>query len=226
MKERYLGNLGAFSKVELAVIRRKSVCVVGCGGLGGFVLNALARFGVGRLTLVDGDNYSEGNLNRQLFARPDTLGKNKAFISANELQLINADVDFRTAPVMLGDENAGEILSGHNLVIDCLDTVGARIFLEEHCAKLGLTLIHGAISGCSGQVAVVPPKSGLIKRLYSGQGREGAEVPKGNPVFTAQAVSAIQCAQAIMLLAGRESPLMDKLMFIDMETNAFEVLTV
>lgn len=225
MDERYSQNLKAFTQAELDAIRRKSVCVVGCGGLGGFVCHGLARFGIGSLTVVDKDTFSQTNLNRQLFARPDTLGLAKAAVCKAELEKINSDVPIYPVHAMLDESNAEALLRGHDLVIDCLDDPHARILLEQACQALGIVFVHGAISGFTGQVAVVRPGDGIIKRLYTSW-EKGDTLPEGNPVFTVQAVSAFQCSEALKLLAGRDTHLNNQLLLVDLLNNVFEIVRV
>lgn len=221
--DRYTDNLKTFTASELELVRQKSVCVVGAGGLGGFVCNGLARFGVGRLTVVDGDVFSESNLNRQLFARPDTIGRSKALVCKEELERINRDVSVTAVSAMLEESNARRLLSGHDLVIDCLDSPQARILLEDACERLELIFVHGAVSGDTGQVAAVFPGNGLMKRLYS-VWEEGDSPPGGNPVFSVQAVSALQIGEAVKLLAGRTSGLQGKLLHINLSDYSFELI--
>ena len=76
--ERYKRNIPAITKSDQESLKEKSVAVVGCGGLGGFVIEALARLGVGSLRLIDADSFSESNLNRQLYATEKNIGKSKA----------------------------------------------------------------------------------------------------------------------------------------------------
>ncbi len=225
--ERYAGNLGVFSAAELDLIHEKKVCVIGCGGLGGFVCNALARFGVAALTLVDGDSYQAGNLNRQLFAREDSLGKKKTRVCAEALGKIDASLQVTAIPEMLSPDNAARILPGNDLVIDCLDSAGARIMLEEQCEGYSLNFVHGAINGSFGQVAVVRPGDGLMRRLYPDTG-QSEEIYKanGSPVFTAQLVSAIQCSEALKLLAGRSALPSGELLYIDLADNEIKRVRV
>lgn len=223
MLNRYADNLKTFTAPELERVRQKSVCVVGAGGLGGFVCNGLARFGVGRLTVIDGDVFSDSNLNRQMFARPDTLGRPKALVCKEGLERINGDIPVTAVSDMLEKANARRLLSGHDLVIDCLDNPGARIILEDACEKLGLVFVHGAVNGDTGQVAAVFPGDGLMKRLYSAW-EEGDSPPGGNPVFTVQAVSALQIGEALKLLAGRDSELKGRLLHINLLDYSFELI--
>jgi tRNA A37 threonylcarbamoyladenosine dehydratase len=75
----------AFSKEENELFRNKSVAVIGCGGLGGYIIEMLARLGIGNITVVDGDVFNETNLNRQLYSSPNVIGKNKALIAKNRI---------------------------------------------------------------------------------------------------------------------------------------------
>ena len=75
MEERYCRNLPAISAEEQAALKEKRVLVAGCGGLGGYLIEHLARMGVGRITAVDGDVFEESNLNRQILSAPALLGR-------------------------------------------------------------------------------------------------------------------------------------------------------
>lgn len=220
MQNRYAANLGAFSAAQLAAAGQKSVCIVGCGALGGYTANALARFGVRKITLVDGDCFQESNQNRQLFALPKTLGQNKAETTASALREINDAVRVHPVPVMLDAANAQAILAGHDLALDCLDNPQARMQLEDACAALGIPFVHAAIDGFFGQVATVFPHDGLMRRLY---GEGGVACAQSNPVFTAQAVSAIQSCEAIKLLAG-DSTTFTGLLHINLQDTVFTLL--
>lgn len=225
-KERYRSNVNAFSWQEMEIISSKRVCIIGCGGLGGFVAQALARFGVGFLTVVDGDAFQEKNLNRQIFATPQTLGQNKALVCLKTLEIINQDISVKAEPVMLTDLNAGEILQSHDLVIDCLDNVKARFIAVKHCQTLGIPVVHGAIGGFYGHVVNIFPNDELLQLLYP-QGEDsppGLEATMGNPVFTPQLVAAVQCCEALKILAGRNNVLRNAMLHIDMLDNSYDVI--
>lgn len=196
-----------------------SACIVGCGGLGGYVINALARSGVSRLTLIDGDSFSKSNLNRQLYANSETLGKNKAQVSVEAVRLIDPEIQVTAHPVMLTEENAAELLSGHGVVIDCLDNVPTRRLLASVCK---VPLVHGAISGQYGQAAVLMPGDGLFDTLYPSD----ETVMLGNPVSTVQLVGSIQSAEAIKILEGKKSQLQGRVLFIDLGSYDFELVSI
>ena len=83
MKERYSRNIPAVSEEDMNKLRQSRVLVAGCGGLGGFIIEYLARMGVGAVTAVDGDVFCESNLNRQILSTADNMGTNKAQAAAD-----------------------------------------------------------------------------------------------------------------------------------------------
>lgn len=223
---RYERNKNAFSPGELELIRSRSVCVIGCGGLGGFAAAALARFGVGSLTVVDGDVFAPSNLNRQMFADETTLGQNKALACKNALAHINGDVAVTARAEMLDERNAADILGGHDLIMDCLDNPEARLLLGRHAAILGIPVIHAAVNGFWGQVSAVLPGDDTLQTLYSNwtEEKKQAQTYWGNPVFAVQAVSAVQCSEALKLLARRDMPRKKSLICIDLLSNSIETV--
>ena len=221
-EDRYERNLGVFTAAELRLVRRSRVCVVGCGGLGGYVCNSLARFGVGSLTLLDGDSFSEGNLNRQLFATAQTLGENKAIAAKRTLADINEEISVAAYPVMLTRENAAGLLADCDLAMDCLDSVPARRLLADACSQSGIPLVHGAVSGLYGQVACLYPQDRLFDWLYPEFVRK--RVSLGNPVFAPQLVAAIQSCEAVKILSGQGTALRGTVLYIDLKDCRFETV--
>lgn len=218
---RYSRNTNAFSREEVEALRGKSVCVVGCGGLGGYVAMSLARFGVGRLTLVDGDVFDVSNLNRQLFCTENNLGKSKALEAKQALSAVNGEVQVKACMEMFSAESGARLLSGCDAAVDCLDSIPARLVLEECCEGAQIPLVHGAIGGFYGQVCCVFPGDALLHALYGGKSSAPPDNSAGNPPFTPQLVAAIQCSEVLKLLAGREGLLRKKLLIIDLLQNTF-----
>lgn len=223
--ERYERNLDAFSRREVEAVHDKKVCVVGCGGLGGYVCMALARFGVLNLTVIDGDRFSKSNLNRQLFATEKTVGQPKALVCKKQLADVNSTVTVHAVPHMLTADNAEELLAGHDLAVDCLDNAASRRVLDGACRALGIPYIHGAIGGFYGQVACVFPGDDTLARIYPPDGGgPGVEHRLGSPVFAPQVISAIQCSEALKLLTGKGELLRGALLHIDLLYNDFEII--
>lgn len=223
--DRYKKNLNAFSKQEVLDIHTKKVCVVGCGGLGGYVMQSLARFGVLHLSVIDGDTFSTTNLNRQLFSAEDAIGRFKVHACKDRLAIINSDATVYAIPEMLTEQNADTLLAGHDLVLDCLDNIPSRRILDAGCRRLGIPYVHGAIGGFYGQVCSIFPGDDMLDSIYPPDSKEhGVEQTLGSPAFIPQAVSAVQCSEALKILTGKGELLRHKLLYIDLLYNDFEII--
>ena len=118
-------------------LRRARVAVFGVGGVGGCCVEALARAGVGTLHLYDDDTVSESNLNRQLAALHSTIGQPKAEVMAQRVRDINPDCQVRAIRMFYLPQNAGQVdLSQYDYVVDCIDTVAAKLDLVTRCTAL------------------------------------------------------------------------------------------
>lgn len=224
MAGRYDRNLGTLTEAEGLMLREKTICVIGCGGLGGYLIEMLARLGVGKLIAVDGDVFEVTNLNRQLLSDMQSLGCWKAEAAVQRVNSINPEVQISAVCERLVETNAVQILQGADLVMDALDNIESRLLLEQQCEALGLTLVHGAIGGWYGQVSVVMPGDRTLSMLYKDKAMKGLEKTLGNPAFTPAMVASIQVSEAIKLLIGRGDGLRGKVMLVDLFYNDFEVV--
>ena len=218
---RYDRNIGTITTEEQAMLAEKSVCVVGCGGLGGGVIENLTRMGIGEITMVDGDVFDESNLNRQMLSCEENLGKSKALEAAEQMSRINSELTFIAIEDLLNADNAEAIIEGCDAVVDALDNPETRLILEAACEALNIPLVHGAISGWNGQVGVCMPGSRMMSMLY-GEGAGTDESPT-NPSFTPAVVSAMQAAETIKVLLGREC-LKNRLLMMDLAEHEYEII--
>ncbi|MBP5240082.1 MAG: HesA/MoeB/ThiF family protein [Oscillospiraceae bacterium] len=201
MEERYIRNLGALSEEECAQLRKKTVLVAGCGGLGGYLIEMLLRLGVGEIRAADGDRFEASNLNRQLLSVPGLLGKPKAEAAAERAETVNPDVRFLAVPEFVTETNVMELVRGCDAVLDALDNIASRNMLAKACAEAQVPLIHGAICGWTAQAAVVMPGDALMEQIYP----EGAALTsKASLSFTPPFCAALQTALCVRLLTGRE----------------------
>ena len=199
MEERYSRNVPAVSMEDMEKLRRSCVLVAGCGGLGGFIIEYLARMGVGSIIAADGDVFCESNLNRQILSTVNKMGINKALAAAERVRDINPGVHVHAVPEFLTKENAASLLADVDLVMDALDNIAARHILEDAAAQAGLAIVHGAICGWDLQVMLVPAGSGRLHQLYP----EGASPSsKTSLPFTPAACAALQAAIAVRYLCG------------------------
>ena len=135
MDGRYARNIPALTRAECEVLRQKRILVVGCGGLGGHIIDQLARIGVGFLRVVDGDVFEASNLNRQLLSSVPLLGVSKAKAAADHIARVNPDVAVEAAEAFLSESNAESLLENCDIVMDALDNIPSRRILAAACEK-------------------------------------------------------------------------------------------
>lgn len=222
MQNRYLRNFPALSREQFALLRTKKVCVVGCGGLGGHIIEHLARIGIGAIRCVDGDSFESTNLNRQLYSQESLLGTKKAEAAAARVKNINSDVVVESVPAYLDSDNARELLSGCDAVLGGLDNIPTRKLLARACAEAGIPYIYGAISGWVAQAGVSFPGDGLIDRLYP---KDVTITDKSVLSFTPALCASMQTALCVKLLTGQtvES---GKIYYVDLSDMEFETIPI
>ena len=129
-------------------LKQAKIAVFGVGGVGGFCVEALARSGVGALDLYDDDTVSESNLNRQLAALHSTIGQPKAEVIARRVKDINPECAVRAIRMFYLPENADTVdFEQYDYVIDCIDTVTAKLDLVQRCTALQVPIISAMGSG-------------------------------------------------------------------------------
>lgn len=224
MEKRYEKNMTALSQSACESLGGKRVCVVGCGGLGGYVVEMLARTGVGSITVVDYDAFSESNLNRQLFSTESNLGVPKVLAARERIRAVNSAVSLHAVEKPLNHETAPQILPGHHVVVDALDNVPARLLLADYCREFSIPLVHGAIGGWYGQVTTILPGDDTIRLIYQGESGGDVESELGNLAFTAAATAAVQCGEVIKLLSGKGEVLSKQLLRLDLLDNDYTIL--
>ena len=123
-------------------IRNAHVAVAGLGGVGSWTVEALARCGVGALTLIDLDHIAESNVNRQIHALSSTLGQSKVEAMAERVLAINPECRITRVDDFVSPENVGEVLPGpYTVIIDCTDQAAAKIAMILHARALGVPML-------------------------------------------------------------------------------------
>lgn len=216
-KERYARNK-ILTKEKQQLLKDTKVVVFGLGGLGGFVVEGLSRMGVGELTIIDIDVFSETNLNRQRFCTEDRLGISKVTTVKEELSRINSEVIVHTIDERLSFDEIVNLISDEKIkiVVDCLDTKKDKLSLEKACGEAKKILIHGAISGYIGEVATIYPDDHLLENIY--KDKKDVDDGQGNTSFTPMLVAALQVSEIIKVLTG-EKVEHGELIYIDLKNN-------
>lgn len=133
-----------WGKDNQEILSSKHIAVFGLGGVGGFCAEALARAGIGELTIIDFDTVSETNINRQLVALHSTVGKSKAELFKDRLKDINPDIKLN----VVDDFYSGDLnLSNADYVADAIDTMRSKIELLETCVKQNIPVISSMGAG-------------------------------------------------------------------------------
>jgi tRNA A37 threonylcarbamoyladenosine dehydratase len=148
-------QMNKFQRFEMLVgkdalknLKYKKVIVFGVGGVGGYVCEALARSGVGKIDIVDNDTVSQTNINRQIIATVNTVGMNKTSVMAERMKSINPDIEVVEINMFYLPETADEIdLSDYDFVVDAIDTVSGKLELAIRCQKLGVPLVSSMGTG-------------------------------------------------------------------------------
>lgn len=222
--DRYQRNRDSLSETEQLVLAEKRVLVVGCGGLGGMVIENLARIGVGFLRVVDGDVFDESNLNRQILSSSMNLGRPKTLAAQQRVMAINPLVQVEPFQTFLTTDNAANLLRGCDVVVDALDNIPARLVLQQAAMVAAIPLVHGAVAGWIGQVCVVQPGQDLLNWLYPDfQENQGEEQVSGTLSFTAATTASLQAAETIKLLLGKQV-LDNEVLVLDILTGTFHRL--
>ncbi|MBB6480400.1 HesA/MoeB/ThiF family protein [Spirochaeta isovalerica] len=224
--ERYKRNGSTISESEQKVLKGKKVLVAGCGGLGGYVIELLARAGVGTIGAVDPDIFDVTNLNRQLLSEEKLLGSSKAEAAYRRCAAINSDITVISRKTKIDRVNVLEILDGYDLAVDALDNIPGRLALQSGAEKKNIPLVHGAISGWYGQVSLIEPGDRLFDIIYP----EGVDTivdgTAGNPSFSPAVVAGFQAAEVLKSLLGKGERLRNKLLYFDLLENRYQIMNL
>lgn len=224
LPERYLRNFDAYGLDDQLRLLTSRAALVGLGGLGGYVLELLARAGVGGICAADGDEFVATNLNRQLYATRRSLGGYKAAAAAARLKQVNPAVDFEPVAQFLDEADMGRFLAGASLCLDALGGLKDRPALMRQAAAAGIPLVTAAVAGQSGLVAtVLPGQRGPAD--YFGAGA-GAEDTQGTPAPAVAAAASLMAGEALNILTGRGPKLAGKMLLFDLSQMSFETVTL
>ena len=200
MVERFQRNIPALTEGECSLLRERRILVVGCGGLGGHIIDLLIRIGIGHLRVVDGDVFEPSNLNRQLLSQVPLLGTSKAKAAAAHIARVNPDVTVDAIDAFLTDANVHALISGCDIVMDALDNILSRRVLSRACAEANIPYVYGAIQGWVAQAAISMPGDHLVDTLFP----EDVTIRDKSVLSFAPALCAsMQTALCVKLLVGR-----------------------
>lgn len=147
MKQATIRTAMLLGEPALNRLTRAHIAVFGVGGVGGFCAEALARAGVGALTLVDDDTVSESNLNRQIVALHSTLGQPKTEVMARRIADINPDCRVTLLTRRYTEETKEDFLQPYDYIADCIDSVACKTSLIENAIRLNIPILSAMGTG-------------------------------------------------------------------------------
>jgi len=217
--QRNIGSLGIEGQLKL---RRARVAVIGAGGLGGILIELLARLGIGTLVVIDGETFTEDNLNRQILCTEAWIGRSKVDAARQRVSQINSAVEVEAHNIFIHRDNIDALIKGCCLVIDALDSIRLRLILQEAAARLAMPFIHGAVAGFVGEIMTVCSGDRGLTAFYEGGQHipcTGIEVELGTPTVTPAVTAALQVMEAVKLITGRGELIRDRLLYLDLDTS-------
>ncbi|MES2285656.1 MAG: molybdopterin-synthase adenylyltransferase MoeB [Bacteroidota bacterium] len=216
-------------------IKTAKVLVIGAGGLGCPALQYLTAMGIGEIGIVDFDIVEESNLQRQILYSLEDIGKLKTEAAVSKLSKQNPFVKFNSYPVRLDNQNAIELFSGYDLILDGTDNFATRYLVNDVCVLLNKPLVYGSIYKFEGQVSVLnytnsegqpgptyrclfpsPPASGSILNC--------SEI--GVLGVLPGIIGTLQATEAIKIISGIGEPLSGRLLLFDALAMNFQVIEI
>jgi molybdopterin-synthase adenylyltransferase len=207
---------------QLAVTEA-SVLVIGAGALGAPVALYLAGAGVGRIGILDDDAVELSNLHRQLLHFTPDLGAPKAESAAAKLRYLNPDIVVEPYQVRAGTENAGALVEGQDLVVDCSDSFATRYAVNAACCAAGVRLVEAGVLGMAGMVmSVKPGRTACYRCAFPSAPADAPRCADAGVLGPAAGVvGSLQALEAMKLLTGVAPAVTDGFLQVDLATSEF-----
>jgi len=226
---RYLRNIGTIGIEGQLKLLRSTVAVCGVGGLGGTMIELLARQGIGHLVIIDKGRFVENNLNRQIVATEGDLRKSKVKAAADRVKKINSAVVVTPINKTINSQTVTGFIKKASVVLDGLDNFMTRQIVANACNKLKIPFVHGAIAGFCGQLMTILPGDKGLKAICNISATEsgcGVETLTGNPAATPAIIAGWEVQEAIKIIIGIGNPIRDRLIFLDFLDNTFDQISL
>lgn len=209
---------------QLKLLNSK-ILVIGAGGLGSPVLLYLAAAGVGTIGVIDGDVVDRTNLQRQVIHMTSDISRPKVESARERMLALNPNLNVATHAMFLTQENASEVISQYDFVIDATDSFDAKFLINDTCVALRKPYNHGAIYQYQGQTMTIVPGSACYRCLFDSMPEKGDVI---GPLGVVPGIlGTIQATEAIKYITGIGQLLTNRLLTFDcllMQFNTFSVL--
>ena len=210
-------NLEFLTEEQAEKISRRKVAVVGTGALGQMAAHELVRSGFEQITLIDSDIMDESNFNRQLYAANSTMNQLKVNVLEKGLKDSRPEAQITVHSERLNEAIGKALIGDVDILLDCVDDIPSKLCLEKLAEELGIPLVHGAVEGWYGQVAVVYPGDGLLSMLY----RTKKDQQVSAMVTTVNVIASLQVNAVIKIAIESENILRHRVLFADLWKGDF-----
>jgi sulfur-carrier protein adenylyltransferase/sulfurtransferase len=222
--------LPEFGQVGQEQLKNARVILIGAGGLGSPAALYLAAMGVGTIGIIDDDKVAVSNLHRQILYCENDVGKAKAALAEKRLSELNASVTILSHDKRLTPENAIEILSGFDLVLDGSDNFSTRYLVNDACLVLDKPLLSASILRFEGQLTILCAGDGPCYRCLFPEPPNAADAPScaeaGVIGALAGVMGTMMAMEAVKLIARIGTPLIGRLLIYDALDAHFRTIGV
>ncbi len=211
-------------------LKAAKVLVIGAGGLGCPVLQYLTAAGVGTIGIIDFDVVDETNLQRQILFTVNDIGKNKAIVAKEKLELLNPYIKFEIYPEKLTPKNALEIFKHYDIVVDGTDNFSTRYLVNDACVITQKPLVYGAIYKFEGQVSVFNYQGGSTYRCLFPEPPKAGSVPNCSDVGVLGVLPGLigtqQANEVLKIILEIGVPLSGKLLIFDALQSSSTIIKI
>jgi molybdopterin/thiamine biosynthesis adenylyltransferase len=225
-RERYdrqimIGEIGQEGQEKL---KRSRVVIAGAGGLGSPIAIYLTAAGIGMIRMIDHDQVTLSNLNRQILHWEEDIGRKKVDSARAKLRNLNREVEFEGLAETITERNVSQLVDGCDVIVDAMDNIPTRYILNRCAIEKQIPFFHGAVNGFEGRVmTILPGETACLRCLYRGP------VPQEKfPVIgvTPAVVGSIQATEVIKYLVGMGRLLTNRLLIYDGLQASFSEFTI
>ncbi len=223
-------KLDGFGPAKQQLLSNAAVLIIGAGGLGVPVLQYLTAMGVGRIGIVEHDDISLTNLQRQVLYNTEEVGQPKLRTAVKRLQRLNPEVKFTAYDTWIMPDNALDIIQPYDVVVDCTDNFGTRYLVNDACVMLNKPFVYGAIHKYEGQVSVFNYKGGATYRcLFPEQPEPGTMLncsDIGVLGILPGIIGSYQANETVKIITGIGEVLSNQLLTIDTLYNMHDTFQI
>jgi molybdopterin/thiamine biosynthesis adenylyltransferase len=205
--------IGEIGQEGQETLKRSRVAIAGAGGLGSPIAIYLTAAGIGMIRMIDHDQVTLSNLNRQILHWGEDIGRNKVESAGTKLRNLNSAVKIETIAETITEGNVSQLVDGCDVIVDAMDNLPTRYVLNRCAVEKKLPFFHGAVNGFEGRVmTIIPGETACLRCMYRGQ------VPQEKfPVIgvTPAVIGSIQATEVIKYLVGIGNLLTNRLLIYD-----------